>query len=413
MRRIHSKWLPWAAALLMLGVPGKVAARTCDIDAVPAATLMIPYFEVDPAAIVPPFPGAAFTTVFTIVNTSTVPHSVHVTLWTDWAIPTVSFDMFLGSLDVQSVNVQDVFTNAQPVTGGLVNCTGDLSGGVLHFNPEFRTANLATNLNNLRLAHIGAPIPHPTGSKAAGSSHPSKVIGYVTIDVVKQCTDLFPSDPGTEYFKDKGTGIATNDNALIGDYFLINFNSGLALGEPVVHIRADASFGANEYTFYGRYVKASGRDDRQPLPNAYGTRQLNAGTVLPSSTDLLIWRDTKSPVITMPRAGGRPHWLPLSLNSTLSCDENEDCSIVSGSAPLATQRVKIGTGGGIPVAEAFGYMQINLNHRKVAPGNTVPLFGPSAQGWIVTAIESTLPGGNAAAGLRAFRLPALETYCKP
>src|SRR5436190_23015000 len=62
---------------------------SCDISATPAATLLLPYFEVDTAAP----QGAGTTTLFTVVNTSRYPQIAHVTVWTDWAYPVLSFNL--------------------------------------------------------------------------------------------------------------------------------------------------------------------------------------------------------------------------------------------------------------------------------------------------------------------------------
>src|SRR3954466_13767903 len=63
---------------------------TCDIaSSAPAATLLLPYFEVDfksPQT-------TARTTLFTIVNTSDLPQIAHVVVWTDWSFPALDFNI--------------------------------------------------------------------------------------------------------------------------------------------------------------------------------------------------------------------------------------------------------------------------------------------------------------------------------
>src|ERR1051326_566924 len=78
---------------------------SCDISLQPAATLLLPYFEVDfnsPR-------GAAMQTLFTIQNVSSLPQIANVTLWTDWGYPAFNFPIFLTGYDVQPVNLYDVF----------------------------------------------------------------------------------------------------------------------------------------------------------------------------------------------------------------------------------------------------------------------------------------------------------------
>src|SRR4051794_15089593 len=109
--------LVFLTALLVL-VPGSLLAAvatsntvSCDIGVTPAATLLLPYFEVDTVAGL----GAGANTLFTITNTSRHPQIAHVTLWTDWAFPVLSFDLFLTGYDVQGVNLYDVIVRGQLV----------------------------------------------------------------------------------------------------------------------------------------------------------------------------------------------------------------------------------------------------------------------------------------------------------
>ena len=81
---------------------------TCDIaSSAPAATLLLPYFEVDfksPQT-------TARTTLFTIVNTTDLPQIAHVVVWTDWSFPAVDFNIFLTGYDVQGINLYDVIVS--------------------------------------------------------------------------------------------------------------------------------------------------------------------------------------------------------------------------------------------------------------------------------------------------------------
>src|SRR5512139_1397068 len=53
---------------------------SCDIGVTPAATLLLPYFEVDLGTA-----GTGRTTIFSITNVSPYPQIAHVTLWTDYS----------------------------------------------------------------------------------------------------------------------------------------------------------------------------------------------------------------------------------------------------------------------------------------------------------------------------------------
>src|SRR5437763_12843478 len=78
---------------------------SCDISLLPAATLLLPYFEVDPDSP----QTVARTTIFTIQNTTAMPQIARVTLWTDWSYPMLTFNLFLTGYDIQAINLYDVF----------------------------------------------------------------------------------------------------------------------------------------------------------------------------------------------------------------------------------------------------------------------------------------------------------------
>lgn len=68
------------------GVPDNDA--TCDIKVGPAATLLLPYFEID-------LQNGEQTSLFTITNVSRYSQIAHVTLWTDCAFPFSRSTFFL------------------------------------------------------------------------------------------------------------------------------------------------------------------------------------------------------------------------------------------------------------------------------------------------------------------------------
>ena len=87
----------WRRALFALGssftflttgtVDAGVLSGNCRIGNQPAATLLIPYFEVDLGK-----PGGA-TTLLSVNNASAKPAIARVVLWTDWGVPTLAFDV--------------------------------------------------------------------------------------------------------------------------------------------------------------------------------------------------------------------------------------------------------------------------------------------------------------------------------
>ena len=280
---------------------------SCDIKVGPAATLLLPYFEVDTN---PQAPGQ--TTLFTITNVTRYPQIAHVTLWTDWAYPVLTFNLFLTGYDVQAINLYDVIvhgTIAPPSGTTPATTPGTLSaaGGNLRStldcasNPALLPASLANTVRNTLTTGVFNPGGGVKSCSTAGGTH-ANAIGYATIDVVANCTNLMPSDP-PYYLTD-----LLFDNVLIGDYQQLGGSAAGtgsasvfdAAGNPMVHIRAvpeGGSAGSNvatalPYTFYDRYTPAATRtiDRRQPLPSTFAARYIQGGTS-GFATDLTIWRE--------------------------------------------------------------------------------------------------------------------------
>src|SRR6186713_1803490 len=113
MRRNLSRVLLLVVGLLLVG--GAAFAEIGTSDVVPAATLLLPYFECDlDANLVPSTTGVK--TLFSINNASATAVLAHVTMWTDESIPTLDFDVYLTGYDVQTINVCDIFNGNLPVT---------------------------------------------------------------------------------------------------------------------------------------------------------------------------------------------------------------------------------------------------------------------------------------------------------
>src|SRR5260370_17169312 len=90
------------ALLGLLALGGQAYAVICTIDDVPAATLLLPYFEVDLNN------PNGLTTLFSVNNASATAALVHVVLWSDLSVPVLDFNIYLTGFDVQSVNLRDI-----------------------------------------------------------------------------------------------------------------------------------------------------------------------------------------------------------------------------------------------------------------------------------------------------------------
>jgi len=304
-----------AAASTQAGVLDNDA--TCDIKVGPAATLLLPYFEVDLQ------PGGEQTTLFTITNVSRYSQIAHVTLWTDWSFPVLTFNIFLAGYDVQSINLKDILVSgivASPVGTGPTKVKSPLGAltsppsGPGYANPNFKTAiecdALPGVLPQTLVVTVREALTDGIYNTRGSGSCPNVVggpgvhanaVGYATIDVVGSCTSRSPSDP--LYY----TTDLLFDNVLIGDYQQIgprpkgtsvaSFDAG---GNPMVHIRAIPEGGAAgstvatelPYTFYDRYTPATNRilDRRQPLPSTFAARFIQGGTAA-FATNYTVWRE--------------------------------------------------------------------------------------------------------------------------
>jgi hypothetical protein len=366
-------------ATFAFGAPGVAAGPsstnnddTCDISVAPAATLLLPYFEVDFNAA---SQTTARTTLFTITNVSRYPQIAHVVVWTDWSYAALDFNIFLTGYDVQGINLYDIFARgiiapgATPGTGGTsitnappnnaaspINAPGAQPANNTTGNPNFNAAAATT------CAGLLGPIPtailadlrtiFTTGTPGAnvgagctgklGGAH-TNAIGYITVDVSSNCTT---SLPGPGYFNSE----VLFDNVLIGDYQDINPNpatGNYAGGNPMVHIRAIPEGGPAgsipgtnlPYTFYDRYTTAVGIprtvDRRQPLPSTFAARYIQGGTGA-FNTNYKIWREG----VTGPSSTA----CAVSANSILAIaeivrfDEHENATTIA-TGPLISPQI--------------------------------------------------------------------------
>jgi hypothetical protein len=97
---------------LALGVSSVVFANVCAFDPVPAASLLFPFVAYDYDA-----GFAGDTTIFSITNVSAEAQIVHVTVWTDFSIAILDFNILLSGYDVQRINIRDILADGQlPIT---------------------------------------------------------------------------------------------------------------------------------------------------------------------------------------------------------------------------------------------------------------------------------------------------------
>jgi hypothetical protein len=374
--------------LLTIAVPPAARADLCALDHAPAATLLLPYFEVDLGA------ATGKTTLFSINNVGAQPRLAHVTLWTDLGIPTLAFDVYLTGYDVQTVNLRDVFAaGVLPRTADQGRDPADTlsPAGAAAWDASFPgceglppQALPASFLDHLQRAHSGRPSPLFEG-KCAGRNldQPQVMRGYATIDVVKSCTLLRPNDPG--YFG--AGGVAGFDNVLWGDFFYVDPAGSFAQGDDLVRIEADPTrFSAGGATFYGRYVGGTGADGREPLPTMWANRFLNGGP-FSGGTAVVVWREV--PWAALPfRCITAPAGFPLSQKDLVVFDEQEHPLVQAPfpipeqpptrpSTPFPGAASREGVGGpDLPLPYAVGWLLTDLAPLANEPAD------PYAQAWL-------------------------------
>jgi hypothetical protein len=358
-----------AASALAQGPVTTNNADSCDIAVTPAATLLLPYFEVDTAA-----PPGGNTTLFTITNTSPYPQIAHVTLWTEWAYPVLGFNIFLTGYDVQGINLFDVIVrgvlvptsmntppgtasdraNAAPfdnTSNPHFIANGDLAASRTCANlPASLPADLASAVRSVLTtgvgggSMIGCSIP-------IGGNHPPLAKGYATIDVVSYCTTAFATDANGTYFLGR-TAPLLFDNVLLGDYqqlAAVPLGAGTAQpfdaqGNSMVHIRAIPEGGLSgagnqgtlvdrnlPFTFYDRYTPVFFRtaDRRQPLPSTWAARLIQGGAG-GLSTELKIWREGVTAGLPSCSSGGNVvRNSVIDVTSIVRFDEHENSTSFS------------------------------------------------------------------------------------
>ena len=364
----------------------KAAINT--LDAVPAATLLLPHFEVDPSS------PTGIRTVFTVGNTSPGSTLAHMTLWTDRGVPTLTFDVRIDGFGVAEVDLHALFANGvfpQSTAGSFASCVGQLP-----------PANLsAGQIAGLRNAHTGLA-SSLLGNLCGGMNHGDGIArGYVTIDVVNACTSLRPGQSG--YFVLGGNGIARNSNLLWGEHSTYAPDSGFVHGDTLVHIEASATNPATDgaggdYTFYGRLVGGTGADNREALPQHWMARFASGGVI--DQTFATVWRD---PGVVAPFFCATP---PAGLTSgaIVAFDQQEqpESNLAISPVPLASQRNDLGP----RVPFDAGFVQYDL---RITGSD--PLFAGRNQGHVSQVFRSRY--GGSAGQASAWALHPITTDYTP
>jgi hypothetical protein len=381
---------------VLAGLTGPAAAVIGTADDVPAATLLLPYFEVDQSD------PNGITTLLTVRNADSAPVVAHVTIWSNLSVPLLTFDVYLTGFDEQSINLRDVLVNGLlPRTGpsDILSPRGDRSGPHSTFGgscsatpgqaPAYSNPALTVFLRTqLQAALTGGFSAVHSGCAGTPTEN---LVGYATVDAVNRCNIFFPTDVG--YFVSGGQGIASNRNVLWGDWLLVDPSTNLAQADTLVHLEASAddprTSNPGSYTFYGRYTGGSAADNRERLParwNAPLDPLIDPTAGEPA--EVLVWRDSGR-VITAFNCASPPAVFPLGSTEISSISQDGLAApLAADSFPAETQRTAINLTG--------SWLRLNLDT------STGSVFDPAKQAYVIalgrTPAATTGMGAIQAAG---------------
>jgi hypothetical protein len=142
--------------VLALGLGSTAYANLCATDVVPAATLLFPFVQYDYEN-----PDGGDATLFAITNVSSEAQIVHITIWTDYSVAILDFNVILTGYDVVTMNIRDILgtgTLPGPLNGNTIWEEDNEGGSPWDDGPVSDFNELATydfGVNNL-------PDPEPT-----------------------------------------------------------------------------------------------------------------------------------------------------------------------------------------------------------------------------------------------------------
>jgi hypothetical protein len=427
MTRIPNWKLPVVAAvalLLMFSMGGRAGATVLATPGIagvetgePAASLLLPYFEVDLNNDTP----QGETTVISITNSSATATLAHVAIWTDLGIPALEFNVYLTGYDLYRLNLQQLLlTGVMPQTASAGQDPTDTISpkGIFSQDINFASCNgilpyptlPAAQLAGLQAALTGQPSVN-YGGNCGALNHGDRIArGYITIDTVNNCSFRFPGESG--YFGVGYTGDATNQNVLFGDAFYVYPAKNHAFSVPLVSLTANASDPATsvsgDYTFYGKDDSFTAIDNRRPTSTNFLHRYVNAGSpqglnYVNQGSSVIVWRDSKvngailagSPPAFGFTCGSPPSWYPLGQEGIVAFDEREDAQVPSVSNPFGaqTQFVPLADGGPVPITfpEGILYLDLNTTATGQVSGQTDPA---AAQAWVLKVFDQGIGGGG-------------------
>lgn len=376
---------------------GGAQAASCALDQVPAATLLVPYFEVDLAGC---SAGGRTTTVW-VRNVGETHQLAQLTMWGDYGVPVAGFHIYLPPHAAEHIDLADVLCR------GIVPSTGRAVSPVSEFGPPANVNfpgcnNTPDPANGTPVANMFTPafladvqarltgLRSPQTGVCYGSrdEDPALAHGYITIDVVNQCGLAMHYDPGFLQ-----TALAF-DNVLVGGFEYIDPTQNFAQGAPAVAIEAapPGQFVPGDFTFYGRLAAFTAVDRREPLPSSWAV-PISQGGATSRHTDLVVWRETPRVNLGGSSCNVPPSPMPLPDSGQTVFDDTGESApppvVFPGQVPpqddfiaFGTQRVQADeletSSGGFSTSFVSGTAHLNLQY--FSPQGAPPR--PYGQSWV-------------------------------
>ena len=144
----------------------------------PAATLLLPYFELDLGD------PAGRNTLFSVNNAASSPRVAHAVVWTNWGVPVLSFDLALPADGVRSINLRSILA-----AGSIAETS--LPPEALADFPGCATPLVVPDLGGASLTELQDRLRGQSddqGDCVAAPVEGGQVItGFVTIDAARLC----------------------------------------------------------------------------------------------------------------------------------------------------------------------------------------------------------------------------------
>jgi hypothetical protein len=454
------------AIAALFAIAGSASAITCTIDQRPAATLLVPYFEVSFNPDGTPLPSGpnARDTLVTICNASSAPMIAHVNVFNERTELVLDFNIALTGFDCQSMSMARVlqgFLPATPVNTAHTPVTADAcqrNGSAGVYSPpsvtgeylRIRPVDTATPLDNTLATTLYPQPAWPAGSSFAfgvldsldetddsvacggvDGTITNPIRGYVVIDHANYCNLSNPNDPN--YYLRDAIGM---ENNLFGEVIFTSGSGIPTMGGSTVNIEADPSLAGDVNseprirTFYARYVGADvlcspGNcsqfstnpwnqgigDQREPLGLKYAARWFSTAGV---TSNFNVWRSSAGSLTDLLGPGGANFCTDVEPVVTLIFFDEDENTVTSGvcpspctqptfNFPLETQRRNISSFAGSIPSFAAGWVSMSFAN------TSAPLGGTLDQAWVEYDFQG--PGAFLSASTPATQLD--PSTCNP